>query len=138
MVKTNAERQRKYTAKNRSKINAKARQFYPRIAEKKHRQNKEWRNRDLQGYRKANRISHRKGLSGFTEEMFQTRLESQGNCCAICKGEMKRPCGDHDHQTGVQRGILCTTCNSGLGFFKDDPSLLRSAENYLRFWKGTR
>jgi hypothetical protein len=30
------------------------------------------------------------------------------------------------------RGLLCSTCNSGLGFLKDDPEVLRGALAYLR------
>lgn len=50
--------------------------------------------------------------------------------CAVCKRE-RRVVVDHDHATGVLRGMLCDRCNQGLGFFADDPSLLRSAANYL-------
>jgi hypothetical protein len=58
----------------------------------------------------------------------------QGGECAICRSslkEAKRPSVDHDHISGHVRGLLCGLCNVGLGFFKDNPNLLRKAILYL-------
>lgn len=75
---------------------------------------------------------------GITESDWQEIAEIQGGGCAICgeaPPEGARPlCVDHDHETGSLRGLLCPTCNGGLGMFKDDPSLLVAAAQYLKFW----
>lgn len=38
---------------------------------------------------------------------------------------------DHTHSSGLVRGVLCTTCNTGIGAFMDDPKLLQKAVEYL-------
>ncbi len=53
-----------------------------------------------------------------------------GKSCEIC-GSTVRLCVDHDHSTGVIRGVLCTKCNAGLGMFLDDPKLMLSAADYI-------
>lgn len=38
---------------------------------------------------------------------------------------------DHDHRTGVFRGVLCQSCNLALGHMKDDPFIIAAALNYI-------
>lgn len=50
--------------------------------------------------------------------------------CPLC-GDIKRLVWDHNHVTGEFRDYICGGCNSGLGYFKDNPELLRKAALYL-------
>ena len=62
-------------------------------------------------------------------------IKDQGNRCAICGRNDQRLNVDHDHSSGRRRGMLCNTCNGGLGFFKDNPDFLRKAAIYLEGWE---
>jgi len=72
---------------------------------------------------------------GITLAAYDNLLTAQGGRCAICgrsPDEFKRAFAiDHDHETGIVRGILCPDCNRGLGGFQDNPGLLRRAASYL-------
>ena len=71
---------------------------------------------------------------GLTTEQWLQRLASQNNKCAICENEFantKAIHTDHGHATGQVRGFLCKTCNLGLGYFKDNKTLLQRALEYL-------
>lgn len=68
---------------------------------------------------------------GITEKEWLDKIASQGGVCAICRKVPKRWHVDHNHISGSVRGILCGPCNQGIGQFKDDPILLRTAADYL-------
>lgn len=68
---------------------------------------------------------------GMGKDEFDTMLKEQDGRCAICHKELDKPHLDHDHKTGKVRGILCPTCNWGLGMFKDSIRNLASAIVYL-------
>lgn len=69
---------------------------------------------------------------GIGEAEVQEMVEEQGGMCLICQRPLDSVHVDHDHNTGAIRGILCFTCNVGLGNFKDDPWRLERAAEYLR------
>jgi hypothetical protein len=52
------------------------------------------------------------------------------NGCEICSSK-KRLVVDHCHSSGEVRGILCSTCNTGLGMFQDNKEILRKAYGYI-------
>ena len=71
-----------------------------------------------------------KSKYGLTREQFDAMVDPD-NGCAIC-GKRGRLVVDHCHQTGAVRGLLCGPCNSGMGYFKDDPERMELAIAYLR------
>ena len=73
---------------------------------------------------------------GITLEDYDSMYETQNGQCAICGttepgGRWNRFAVDHDHETGVVRGLLCNNCNTALGLFQDSFSILHLAANYL-------
>jgi hypothetical protein len=89
-------------------------------------------------YEQRTRRVYLKSAYGITPEEYDKILESQSGVCGICKLEQAttarqyRLYVDHDHRTGQIRGLLCHTCNLGLGHFKDQIPLLQNATDYLR------
>lgn len=74
-------------------------------------------------------LKHRFGITQF--DYFEMLKEQEG-VCAICKLKYEKHLHvDHDHETGEIRGLLCKQCNHGLGNFKDNPTYLKNAIEYL-------
>lgn len=38
---------------------------------------------------------------------------------------------DHDHNTGIPRGWVCNSCNTAIGQFRDNVSIIKEVINYL-------
>lgn len=76
---------------------------------------------------------------GLTVEEYEARLQAQNNLCALCgkpfqmtpKWGRFSPALDHNHQTGKLRKFLHNKCNRGLGYFDDNPELIKKAVEYL-------
>jgi hypothetical protein len=85
-------------------------------------------------YAKARRMAALARKYGLNPDQFAQMMSDQGAECKICKATLTSAniAVDHDHLTGLVRGLLCRLCNSGLGFFKDDPEKLEAAIRYLR------
>lgn len=65
-----------------------------------------------------------------TIEDYNNLLASQNGSCSICADD-KNLVIDHCHTTNRVRGILCSTCNRGIGLMKDSVQVLQSAIEYL-------
>lgn len=72
---------------------------------------------------------------GITLEQYNRMLLQQQDQCKICGMNEKRLFVDHDHVTGKVRGLLCFSCNTALGHFKDSVTFIESALNYLKYSK---
>lgn len=80
------------------------------------------------------RANHRKYRYGIDAETVQARLRAQDGMCKIC-GCKPATDLDHNHKTGQVRSLLCGDCNRGLGLFRENPDVLRSAVAYLAVWE---
>ena len=126
----------KRTRKQQDKVNSDRRKRYADDAsfrEEKKRQVKEYyqRNPDV-------RLRQRLKKYGIGVEEYNGMLSAQNGGCAICgstdSGDAKkeRLHVDHCHSTGIVRGLLCTSCNQGLGKFRDSLELLTKASEYIK------
>ncbi|BBC53855.1 putative endonuclease VII [Mycobacterium phage PP] len=75
-------------------------------------------------------------LYGITPEEYWEIYRLQGGKCYGCRranGSRKKLSVDHDHKTGIVRGLLCTSCNRNvLGHLRDDPEAFERFIEYLR------
>lgn len=71
-----------------------------------------------------------------SQTTYDRMLANQAGMCAICGStepgaKARHLAVDHCHESGDIRGLLCISCNSGLGQFKDNLDVMRNAVRYL-------
>ncbi len=69
---------------------------------------------------------------GLTAEAYDRLVHAQSGACAICSASGKKLVVDHDHRTGLVRGLLCHSCNMGIGQLGDNYLMVNRAAQYLR------
>jgi hypothetical protein len=71
----------------------------------------------------------------FTVQDYNRAFQIQGGMCKGCgthQSELPKALfTDHDHATGIFRGLLCSRCNHILGLAKDVAQTLKNLVNYL-------
>lgn len=89
-----------------------------------------------ESYRKSHRPKLadylRKYVYGLSPGDYRRLLISQRGKCQICRSRMLKPCVDHDHDTGIVRGLLCPKCNTGIGLLQDSSAIVLAACEYLK------
>ena len=108
----------------------------------KHREEKiaYHRERRLKGV-DATRNSHLRLKYGITIAQYDELLRLQDGVCASCHkpetslsriGTLRRLSVDHDHVTGLVRGLLCCNCNRALGWLDDSPDKIQALLIYRK------
>ena len=131
----NPEKFQKRTPEQQAEYNARRREKYAECAETREKAKaaaRLWAQSNPDG-KKAQRLA---AAYGIALSDFNDMMAMQNNACAICGySDMSDPkifpVVDHCHTTGKVRGILCSSCNHGLGKFKDDVTRLMLAAAYL-------
>lgn len=87
------------------------------------------------GYRsqckKCFALLQKKYRYGLTPIEYAKMTEESGGACCLCKNQ-SRLVVDHNHLTGVVRGLICDKCNVVLGLVKDDTATLCKIIEYLK------
>jgi len=131
--KEQIQRTREWYKKNREKMlehgKVYAMENKDKIAERKHKYHQRYYQERKSIY-KDRKLKYKYRISLKELEYLLVR---QDNKCAICGNLLldKTTVIDHDHLNGKIRGILCRLCNTGIGFFGDDPEILNKAMAYL-------
>ena len=134
-VVKNGDKIKAYHEKTKERRNARRRELYAKDEYRRTnaiKSAKEYRENNPTA-RRNNDLLNKYGIS---LEEYTTILESQNGGCAICgrSQNIDSEFGlhvDHDHDTGKVRGILCSSCNLGLGKFAHECDRLKNAIAYL-------
>lgn len=124
-----------YRAANREACRRSCRASYAAYAAAHPDELREQRRSYYLAHREEYRFKKLRDLYGMDVMSFEKMLDSQGHACAVCG--TRRPgghgwCVDHDHVSGIVRGILCPNCNTGIGHLGDDAERVEKALAYLR------
>ena len=92
-------------------------------------------------YHKSNKVQNREsswknaGIKDMTVKRYDELFAQQNESCAVCKEHQsvfKRSlCVDHDHATGIVRGLLCDNCNRALGYLKESKLIMNNMIKYI-------
>lgn len=75
----------------------------------------------------ATRVKYKYGIP---EEEYFNLVESSDGRCELCD-KLTDLVVDHCHANQQVRGLLCHSCNVGLGWMRDNPTTLRKAAEYI-------
>lgn len=139
-----------YAKKNREKISTKHKEWLAANPGKSSEYSRRWERKNPEKVRKIQRARAQKPARKewqranllkkkhrITAEQYASMLQEQNAVCAICKQPERskltqRLAVDHCHVHGHIRGLLCMSCNNGLGRFRDNPDVLEAAAAYIR------
>lgn len=82
---------------------------------------------------------------GITLEQYNEWNKHNNGLCHICNkaevaidyrsGEPRMLAVDHDEETGLVRGLLCSVCNRGIGMLRHSQEILKEAIDYLNHFR---
>lgn len=103
---------------------------------------KDYKKRRHETVKVQRRAVQRRHKYGLEQEDFDRIFQKQGGRCGCCgvslddgwtrQHKPNKLVIDHDHKTGLVRGLLCTMCNKGLGLLGDNLEGLQKAVDYLK------
>jgi hypothetical protein len=120
-----------YYEKNKEKINAKSKAYREKNKEKLRAKSKAYREKNREKIR-AKDIKRKFGIGLHEYNLMFTEQKGKCACCGIHQNKLtNRFAVDHDHDTGLIRGLLCNHCNLAIGKLGDNIEGVMKALNYL-------
>ena len=129
-----------YRAAFKAKANKQAMKWYRANIEKARAKGREARRRFILRHHEKVKLTKKAWKFKTLEKRFGPLDHLLRDTCAICErlfgssGDSRR-CLDHDHDTGKARAFLCHRCNSAIGFFDENPAVIRAAADYIESHK---
>ena len=140
--KYDTERQRKYRETHREQTRIANKKYHTANATKVKEMKMRWYLANKERATRTAKNNRLKRYYGISMNEYDDLLTAQNSKCAICdkthcdtSNKHKHLVVDHRHKTKQIRGLLCSHCNTVLGFMSDDPVLLRKAADYLEVTK---
>lgn len=139
----NAERirayKRDYYAENPEELNQRNRNWYNKNKEKHNKKRRATRANatptQKQSYKNMNFLNNIRRKYGLSKNEYLMLFDECEEKCCIClnpeTGPSTRLGVDHNHSNGKIRGLLCISCNVGLGNFFDNEDFLKRAIEYV-------
>lgn len=93
-----------------------------------------WVERNRDKARASVRASTLRRRYGLSVAQFESMVLEQDGKCAICRTDAKLNV-DHCHMSGAVRKLLCTPCNTVLGFIKEDRNIALAIVDYIDKYK---
>lgn len=133
------ERSRKYYKNNIEKMKEYNKQWHKDNLEKAKENGKQWRDNNLERAKEIARRWHLKSKYNLSLCDYNKMFNNQEGCCAICGRHQSKLTKvlsvDHNHGTEEVRGLLCSKCNTFIGYINEDPNVLRRMEDYFKIYK---
>lgn len=127
--------------RDKEKINAQAFKWRTENAARASETGMKWRKANPDKVKEYQRTTNLRKNFGLEQSDYKAMLDEQNGVCFLCEKPethinyktktLAALSVDHCHTQGHVRRLLCNNCNHALGFFKDDPELLRKAANYV-------
>lgn len=132
LLKTKQHSHKEWLLKNKEKMTLYRKTHYKENREIYLERSKKWAEKNKRR-RKHNVLMATHGISIDTYESMLVKQNYKCACCPTLHSDLTRGLFvDHDHITGKIRGLLCTSCNSSLGYAKDNIEVLLNMVKYLQ------
>jgi CO dehydrogenase nickel-insertion accessory protein CooC1 len=120
-----------YYEKNKERFRVKSKAYREKNKEKISVKKKAYREKNRDKIR-ASELKRNFGITLHEYSLMFTEQKGKCACCGIHQNELTRNLAvDHDHDTGLIRGLLCSNCNTSIGKLGDNIEGLMKALNYL-------